>query len=235
MSADLTGSHLDAATGRDDVAPAVGEGDADSDDEDEDDEDDEDNTSRPANGAASSDEVEGKAPGGDGARADGDATGAGAGTGDRGEGEGGERKTKEKPSKEISPHKLVRSFFRGLLKEWEMDLNARPDHAKRTVQGKLETKTQKQAKDYLRPLFKLCKLKVCPRNDCRASVLHCVLLMRRRISCDLGALGSTRPRPRAVCASPLCTSPTSTRDRAGMGWISCSFPHSRTTIISAVR
>ncbi|CAM9462331.1 unnamed protein product [Ectocarpus fasciculatus] len=59
-------------------------------------------------------------------------------------------------------NKLVRTFFRGLLKEWEMDLNVRPDHVKRTVQGKLETKTQKQAKDYMRPLFKLCKQKALP-------------------------------------------------------------------------
>lgn len=80
------------------------------------------------------------------------------GEGDSGTGDGVERE--DKPVKEIPPTKLVRSFFRGLLKQWEMDLNARPDHVKRTVQGKLETKTQKQAKDYMRPLFKLCKQKV---------------------------------------------------------------------------
>ncbi len=76
-------------------------------------------------------------------------------------------------------NKLVRTFFRGLLKEWEMDLNARPDHVKRTVQGKLETKTQKQAKDYMRPLFKLCKQKVCCAAPCsipQSCVRVCVRL-----------------------------------------------------------
>lgn len=31
-------------------------------------------------------------------------------------------------------------------------------------QGKLETKTQKQCKDYIRPLFKLCKAKQVPEG-----------------------------------------------------------------------
>ncbi|CAM9306879.1 unnamed protein product, partial [Ectocarpus sp. 8 AP-2014] len=109
VSSDLTGSHLDAATGRDEET-AAGDGKAGDDSDDDDDDDDE--------------------------------TGA--------------------EVKEMERNKLVRTFFRGLLKEWEMDLNARPDHVKRTVQGKLETKTQKQAKDYMRPLFKLCKQKALP-------------------------------------------------------------------------
>jgi Prp18 domain len=37
------------------------------------------------------------------------------------------------------------------------DLNARPDAVKNSAAGKRDTRTQKQSKDYLRPLFKLCK------------------------------------------------------------------------------
>jgi pre-mRNA-splicing factor 18 len=50
----------------------------------------------------------------------------------------------------------------------------RPDHAKRTAQGKIDTKTQKQCKDYIRPLFKLCK-----RRDVPGDILvNLVLIMK---------------------------------------------------------
>lgn len=55
------------------------------------------------------------------------------------------------------PHKRVYRHFKGLLKQWEADLNARDDAAKQTVAGRNETKTLKQCKDYIRPLFQLCK------------------------------------------------------------------------------
>ena len=53
--------------------------------------------------------------------------------------------------------KRIYHFFKGLLKQWEEDLSLRPDHIKRSVAGKNESKTVKQCKDYIRPLFKLCK------------------------------------------------------------------------------
>lgn len=156
MSADLTGSHLDAATGRDE--PIINPGDAKDGDSDDDDDDEDDlDAARQAKAATkSSGDTSGTSGGGD-------AAGASSGGAERGGGDEGGEGGGEKPAKKMPKTKLVRSFFRGLLKEWEMDLNARPDHVKRTVQGKLETKTQKQAKDYMRPLFKLCKQKVrCP-------------------------------------------------------------------------
>jgi pre-mRNA-splicing factor 18 len=55
------------------------------------------------------------------------------------------------------PHKLIYRFFKGLLKTWEEDLAHRSEEVKRSVTGKNETKTLKQCKDYIRPLFKLCK------------------------------------------------------------------------------
>ena len=62
----------------------------------------------------------------------------------------------------LSADKIVYKYFRSLLKEWEWDLNARDDSEKMTAKGKMETKTQKQCKDYIRPLFKLCKRKQVP-------------------------------------------------------------------------
>ena len=156
VGADLTGRHLNVATGRDEVEAAGDGKEADSDDDDDDDDNEQagSNAPRQAEGAKGTE----TAGGGGGAAGDvGGTDGAGgASGGDEGAVNGGTNGV----VKEMERHKLVRSFFRGLLKEWEMDLNARPDHVKRTVQGKLETKTQKQAKDYMRPLFRLCKQKV---------------------------------------------------------------------------
>lgn len=176
MSADLTGSHLDAATGRDEVAVAADAEDGDSDDDDDDDENEV--GARAARQAAA-------VKGGQTAGAGGGAEGAGAGGGRAssdiiaaavaaavGGGAGQDDAGLDGEVKELERNKLVRTFFRGLLKEWEMDLNARPDQVKRTVQGKLETKTQKQAKDYMRPLFKLCKQKVCVCVNVHACVMR---------------------------------------------------------------
>lgn len=55
------------------------------------------------------------------------------------------------------PVKRIYRFFKGLLRQWEDDLAARPEAVKRTAAGRNETKTLKQCKDYIRPLFKLCK------------------------------------------------------------------------------
>ena len=72
---------------------------------------------------------------------------------------------------EVEDHRLVREYFKGLLREWELELQARPDHMKRTAAGKIETKTQKQAKDYIRPLFKLCKKREVPTDILQNLVL----------------------------------------------------------------
>lgn len=71
----------------------------------------------------------------------------------------------KKPSKEKietdvdndDPHKRIHRFFKSLLKQWEEELSTRSEVLKRTLAGKNETKTLKQCKDYIRPLFKLCK------------------------------------------------------------------------------
>ncbi|RLN95473.1 hypothetical protein BBJ28_00007263 [Nothophytophthora sp. Chile5] len=48
--------------------------------------------------------------------------------------------------------KVVYRFFKSMLQLWEKDLADRPDHVKRTAQGKIAVKTMKQCKDYIRPL-----------------------------------------------------------------------------------
>lgn len=58
---------------------------------------------------------------------------------------------------EDDPPKQIYKFLKGLLKEWEQDLTERPDIVARSVAGRNESKTLKQCKDYIRPLFKLCK------------------------------------------------------------------------------
>ena len=63
---------------------------------------------------------------------------------------------------DITEEKLVYKFFRTLIKQWEMDLNQRDEYEKRSAKGRLETKTQKQCKDYIRPLFRMCKRKEVP-------------------------------------------------------------------------
>eukprot|EP00547_Thalassionema_nitzschioides_P016606 CAMPEP_0194247934 /NCGR_PEP_ID=MMETSP0158-20130606/17245_1 /TAXON_ID=33649 /ORGANISM="Thalassionema nitzschioides, Strain L26-B" /LENGTH=359 /DNA_ID=CAMNT_0038984091 /DNA_START=34 /DNA_END=1110 /DNA_ORIENTATION=+ len=55
------------------------------------------------------------------------------------------------------PHKRIYKYFKGLLREWEDELLNRPESTKATAAGKNETKTLKQCKDYIRPLFKQCK------------------------------------------------------------------------------
>jgi len=71
----------------------------------------------------------------------------------------GEMKQEEEEEEDLSsdPHKRIYKYLKGLIKEWENDLVQRPEEVKRSVAGRNNTKTWKQCKDYIRPLFKLCK------------------------------------------------------------------------------
>jgi pre-mRNA-splicing factor 18 len=64
------------------------------------------------------------------------------------------------------------------------DLNARPDAVKNSVQGKRETRTQKQSKDYLRPLFKLCKQKAVHPGILANLVKVCVCIACTTMGCQ---------------------------------------------------
>jgi pre-mRNA-splicing factor 18 len=57
----------------------------------------------------------------------------------------------------LKPEKVIYKFFRSLIKQWEYDLHQRTDYEKGSMAGKLELKNQKQCKDHIRPLFKMCQ------------------------------------------------------------------------------
>lgn len=77
-------------------------------------------------------------------------------------GDGSRQNEKEEEDEEKDADKMVYRFFKGMLQRWEKDLASRPEHVKRTAQGKIAVKTMKQCKDYIRPLFKLCKHRQVP-------------------------------------------------------------------------
>ena len=65
--------------------------------------------------------------------------------------------TEQDEDDESDPHKTIHRFFKSQLRQWEDDLVNRTESVKRSLAGKNETKTLKQCKDYIRPLFKQCK------------------------------------------------------------------------------
>jgi pre-mRNA-splicing factor 18 len=80
---------------------------------------------------------------------------------DEEKGNKGDSKEKQDESADLldenDPHKRVYRYFKNLLNQWEEDLAMRPESVKKSVAGRNETKTLKQCKDYIRPMFKLCK------------------------------------------------------------------------------
>lgn len=68
-----------------------------------------------------------------------------------------ESKNKDDEDDQSDPPKFIYKYLKGLLKEWEQDLADRPESVARSVAGRNESKTLKQCKDYIRPLFKLLK------------------------------------------------------------------------------
>lgn len=63
----------------------------------------------------------------------------------------------ENEEDQSDPPKVIYKYLKGLMKEWERELEARPEAVARSVAGRNESKTVKQCKDYIRPLFKLLK------------------------------------------------------------------------------
>lgn len=63
----------------------------------------------------------------------------------------------ENEEDQSDPPKIIYKYLKGLLKEWERELAERPESITRSVAGRNESKTLKQCKDYIRPLFKLLK------------------------------------------------------------------------------
>jgi pre-mRNA-splicing factor 18 len=71
-------------------------------------------------------------------------------------------------------HPLIYWYFKALLKEWEEYLEARPDDAKRTAQGKLANANHAQSAQNLKPLFRGLKNRDLPEDVVRhlAEVVH---------------------------------------------------------------
>ena len=77
--------------------------------------------------------------------------------------DGADKSTATTTAKELTQEEMndkpkrIYRYLKNLIKQWEEDLSNRPDAVKRTAAGKNETKTLKQCKDYIRPLFQSCK------------------------------------------------------------------------------
>ncbi|KAI0084101.1 pre-mRNA splicing factor [Irpex rosettiformis] len=80
------------------------------------------------------------------------------------------------------PNKLYPIIYYALkrtLKEWGEWMDDRPEHVKRTTQGKLAAATQHQSAEYLKPLFKLLRSRSLP-PDMLARVAEIVHYMQKR-------------------------------------------------------
>ncbi|KAI0709857.1 pre-mRNA splicing factor [Earliella scabrosa] len=80
------------------------------------------------------------------------------------------------------PDKLYPLIYHALkkaLKEWEQWMDDRPEHVKRTTQGKLAAATQRQSAEYLKPLFKLLRARNLP-PDMLARIAEIVHHMQKR-------------------------------------------------------
>ncbi|KAF8962692.1 Prp18 domain-containing protein [Flammula alnicola] len=80
------------------------------------------------------------------------------------------------------PDKLYPLIYYALkrtLKEWEEAMDERPEHIKRTTQGKLAAATQVQSAEYLKPLFKTLRSRSLP-PDMLARMAEIVHHMQER-------------------------------------------------------
>jgi len=74
---------------------------------------------------------------------------------------------------------LIYYALKRVLKEWGDAMEERPDHIKRTTQGKLAAATQVQSAEYLKPLFKQLRQRSLP-DDMLARISEIVHYMQRR-------------------------------------------------------
>jgi len=80
------------------------------------------------------------------------------------------------------PDKLYPIIYYALkraLKEWGESMAERPEHVKRTTQGKLAAATQVQSAQYLKPLFKLLRSRTIP-DDMLPRLAEIVHYMQKR-------------------------------------------------------
>uniref|UniRef100_A0A8I6ATV0 Pre-mRNA-splicing factor 18 n=1 Tax=Rattus norvegicus TaxID=10116 RepID=A0A8I6ATV0_RAT len=74
---------------------------------------------------------------------------------------------------------IITKFLKFLLGVWAKELNSREDYVKRSVQGKLNSATQKQTESYLRPLFRKLRKRNLPA-DIKESITDIIKFMLQR-------------------------------------------------------
>eukprot|EP00808_Paulinella_micropora_P010726 g29969.t1 len=74
-------------------------------------------------------------------------------------------KYKEKPKDSFKDtESYVSNWIKRMLHEWELELSERPKEERESYQGKHASATQKQTRQYMRPLLKQCKTKTVPAD-----------------------------------------------------------------------
>ncbi|KAF9650263.1 pre-mRNA splicing factor [Thelephora ganbajun] len=102
----------------------------------------------------------------------------------------GKRKDENKDSLDVldldllktDPQKVYPIIYYALkrrLKEWEEWMDQRPEHIKRSTQGKLASATQRQSAEYLKPFFKMLRQRSMP-DDMLPRVAEIVHHMQKR-------------------------------------------------------
>lgn len=77
-----------------------------------------------------------------------------------------------------SVEEFIIFFFKRVLLLWEEELMARPAEEKGTAKGKVASATQKQTRQYIKPLFSELKRGQCPEDvvkNTEAIVSHCIV------------------------------------------------------------
>ncbi|XP_056656189.1 pre-mRNA-splicing factor 18-like [Monodelphis domestica] len=74
---------------------------------------------------------------------------------------------------------IITKVLKFLLGVWAKELNAREDHVKQSVQGKLNSATHKQTEAYLRPLFRKLQKRTLPA-DIKESITNIIKFLLQR-------------------------------------------------------
>lgn len=74
---------------------------------------------------------------------------------------------------------LIELYFCTLIKEWQSDLDSRPDEIKKSTNGRMASATFQQTKDYLGPFFKMLKKDDLP-GDILSHVIDIIGFLQQR-------------------------------------------------------
>jgi pre-mRNA-splicing factor 18 len=70
-------------------------------------------------------------------------------------------------------------FFKRMLSEWENELDARPKEVRLSERGKMASATQKQTRQFIKPLFKLLKTHTTPSDVLKACEKMCISCLNK--------------------------------------------------------